>query len=304
MEPTFYRSDSVSMSGHYYQRPDELISFHDLLFRWHTVSFFTIPFFTVLRKKDDLFGFYLHLFKAESIVFQGNPSKDMDDAEAMRIKLIWQPPFYFNVRYDALFKDFDLLYFRRAEVEEIEEAYPECLITDAGLREQDEMYETTAKNIRKVAALTLWRMAISDQLPVEHPTSFKDGFRSPDSPAFWRKEDAPLPPICFLEIFRSSLGANIPVTIPERAKKKHNNKLDDFKPAIKALRNMGIRVDKKCAKILYSLYPHLTQEELGKLFPAKAGTKRSNATDRDRGRVLLGLKSSRKPPKGKGKSTT
>lgn len=170
MEPTFYRSDQMAMTGHYYHRTDELISFYDLLFRWPTVSFFTIPFFTVLRKKDGLFGFYLHLFKADSIVFLRDPSKDTNDAEAMRIKLAWQPPFHFGIHYEDLYAGFDLLYFRRSEVEEIEQAYPECHIVDANLREQDRLYETSAQNIRKVAALTLWRMAICDNLPIETPT--------------------------------------------------------------------------------------------------------------------------------------
>ncbi len=304
MEPTFFRSDEVSMVGNYYQKPDELISLYDLLFRWPTVSFFTIPFFTILRKKGDLFGFYLHLFKAESIVFQRDPSKDVSDAEAMRIKLAWQPPFHFGIHYEDLVRDFDLLYFRRAEVESIEQAYPECMIADDSLAKKDWMYETSARNIHRVAALTLHRMAVSDSCPVETPTSFRDGFHSPDSPAFWREGNTPLPTEYFPDIRRELLGANIPVTIPERAKKKRDNKLDDYKPVIKVLRNMGVRVDKKCAKILYSLYPHLTQEELGKLFPAKSGTKRSNASDRDRGRVLLGLKPSSKPPKEKDKPTT
>ena len=255
MEPTFHRSDQPSMEGYYFHRPGELISFYDLLLRWPTVSFFTIPFFTVLRKKSDLFGFYLHVFKAEGIVFQRSPSARQSDAEAMRIKLAWQPPFYFGIHYEDLFRDFDLLYFLRAEVEEIEQAYPECLITDAELQAKDYLYETSAKNIRKVAALTLWRMAICDKLPVEEPHSFKSGFRTPDSPDFWRKADALLPERCFLDIFRESIGANLPVTIPERANKKRDNRLDDYKPVIKVLRDMGVRVDKKCAKIVYSLYP-------------------------------------------------
>lgn len=303
MTPTFYRADAASADGYYYHKPDELISFYDLLFRWPTVSFFTIPFFMVSRLKDGVAGFFLHLFKADSIVFQRSPSKDTNDAEAMRIKLAWVPPSCFNSHYQLLYEEFDLLYFRRAEVEEIEQAYPECLITDASLREKDRMYETSTKNIRKVAALTLYRMAICDSKPVEEANSFREGLHNPDSPVFWRKQDTPAPTY-FPDILRDLLGADIVMPMPERAKKKRSNKLEDYKPVIKALRSMGVRVDRKCAKIIYSLYPHLTQEEIGKLFPAKAGTKRSNASDRDRGRVLLELKPSSKPPKMEAKTTT
>jgi len=303
MEPTFYKADADSMEGYYYHRPDELICFYDLLFRWPTVSFYTIPFFTVSRMKDDVRGFYLHLFKADSIVFQKAPSTRQTDAESMRIKLAWVPPSYFGSHYTLLYEEFDLLYFLRVEVEEIEQAYPECLVTDAALREQDRLYETSTKNIRKVGALTLYRMAICDKEPAEDPNSFRDGLRNPDSPAFWQKQDAPAP-VYYPDILRNLLGADIVMPMPERAKKKRNNNLEDYKPVIKALRDMGIRVDKKCAKIIYSLYPHLTQEDIGALFPARSNTKRSSATDRDRGRVLLGLKPSSKPPQRKDKPTT
>lgn len=257
MTPTFYRADADSADGYYYHKPGELISFYDLLFRWPTVSFFTIPYFTVLRKKDGVAGFYLHLFKADSIVFQRSPSARQNDAEDMRIKLAWVPPSYFTSHYELLYSEFDLLYFLRAEVEEIEKAYPECLITDAELRAKDYLYETSAKNIRKVAALTLWRMAICDAEPVEEPNSFREGRNNPDFPAFWRKQDTPAPPY-FPDILQDLLGADIVMPMPDRAKKKCDNNLDDYKPVMKALRDMGVRVDKKCAKIVYSLYPHLT----------------------------------------------
>ena len=178
MEPTFYRADAASMEGYYYHRPNELISFYDLLFRWATVSFYTIPFFTVSRVKDGVLGFYLHLYKADSIVFHKDPSGKQTDAEAMRVKLAWVPPAYFNSHYQLLYEEFDLLYFLRSEVEEIEQAYPECLVTDAALRDQDPMYETSTKNIRKVGTLTLYRMAISDKEPVEEPNAFKYCFKT------------------------------------------------------------------------------------------------------------------------------
>lgn len=302
MEPTFYKADTDSATGYYYHKPDELISFYDLLFRWPTVSFFTIPYFVVSRIKDGVPGFYLHLYKADSVVFQKKLSAKQTDAESMRIKLAWVPPSYFGSHYTLLYEEFDLLYFLRAEVEEIERANPECLVTDADVRKQDYLYETSTRNIRKVAALTLYRMAICDTEPVEEPHSFRDGLRNPDFPAFWQKQNAPAQTY-YPDIYQDLLGADIVMPLPERAKKKRDNKLEDYKPVIKVLRNMGVRVDKKCAKILYSLYPHLTQEEIGKLFPAKSGTKRSNATDRERGRVLLGLKPSSKPPKEKDKPT-
>ena len=306
MELTFYRSDEPSMVANYYYKPEELISFHDLLYRWPMCSYYTIPFFTVLRRKAEEIGFYLHLFRAESIAFRKSPGIKQTDAETLIIKVAWLPPFYFRIHYEDLYADFDLLYFRLSQVEEIERAYPECLITDPEIIAKDWMNETSKRNIRKVAALSVWRMAACDLLPVEKPNTFIEGYRNPDHSAFWTgtREDESFRIPYFPDILRDKLGADIPVTIPERAKKKRSNNLEDIKPVIKTLRNMGVRVDKKCAKIIYSLYPHLTQEEIGALFPAKSNTKRSNATDRDRGRVLLGLKPSSKPPQRKAKPTT
>ena len=101
MELNFYRSDEPSMVANYYYRPEELISFHDLLYRWPMCSYYTISFFTILRRKGEEIGFYLHLYKAESIAFRKSPDIKKTDAETLIIKVTWLPPFYFRIHYEV-----------------------------------------------------------------------------------------------------------------------------------------------------------------------------------------------------------
>ena len=65
----FKTTDIPSFVEHIYRRPDELIGFADLLMRWPSLSFFKVPFFTVMRRVGDDVGFYLHLYEAVSIAF-------------------------------------------------------------------------------------------------------------------------------------------------------------------------------------------------------------------------------------------
>ena len=280
------------MTAKYYLKPEKLISFYDLCFRWSMCSYYTIPFFTVLRKKGDQFGFYLHLYKAESISFSKTPGVRQPNANSLTIKLAWFPPFYFRIRYEDLYAEFEMLYFKLDEVTAIEEAHPECFISDPEIIGKGKLNETTKNTIAKVAALTLWRMASEDLLPDEGRNTFIEGFQDPNRSAFWTgmREAQSFQIPYFPDILCDRLEPNIPVTLPKRAKKKRTSKLEDYEPIVQVLQGMGIRDQKKCAKIVYSLYPFLTQEEIGTLFPAKPGTKISSATARDRGRVLLGLR--------------
>lgn len=307
MEPTFFRSDETSFTDRIYHRPAELISFADLLLRWPSLGFFTIPFFTILRKKNDIYGFYLHVYEAKSIGIQKSPAAPkQSDAEALMIQLALHPPYTFRLRYEHLFLNFDILYFLRSEVEALEQAHPECTITNDALSKRNPLYETTRKNIRHVAALTLNRMASSANTAEEYRTTFTDGFIDPEHHQWWSdtfEEQTSSPMIFSDELPKEYLWGTLPAPLPKERKHGKNNDLNPIREVIKTLRSMGIREEKKSAKIIYHLYPRLTQEEIGSLYPAKSGKERTSKSDRDRGRVLLGFKADKKPPAKKGKPT-
>ena len=221
MEPPLFRAtDNASAIEHVYHRPDELIGFADLLLRWPSLSFFKVPFFTVMRKVGDDFGFYLHLYEAQSIAFSDTLPEGVSEttreapyeengtqkprrknatprqktaaeleADRMFIYLRFQTPLYFRLRFEHLYDNFDKLYFLRSEVEAIEKAHPECRITSPLTADEDSryygLYITTEKNIAEVAHQTLIRMANCTSMPVQHPGSFRSGLLSPDSGGWW-----------------------------------------------------------------------------------------------------------------------
>ena len=227
------------------------------------------------------------------------------EAESLHIELKILFPAMFRIHYEDLYLNFDALYFRRSEVEAIEQAYPECLITNIRDRDADSLYTTTEKNIAGVGAMALINMVTGPALPVHHSASFRDGLHSPDS--WWdngKRDQESFSLMYFLTLMEEFIWPNIPIDMPERPKKSRTTDLDDIKPTIAALKPLGIREDEKFAKITYSLFPFLSYEEIGALFPAKPGSTRSRATDRDRGRVLLGMKPPRKPPQRGGGATT
>ena len=221
MEPPLFRStDNASGNEEVYHRPDELIGFADLLLRWPSLSFFKVPFFTVMRRVGEDFGFYLHLYEAKSITFSDTLPEGVSEttteaafeedgsqkprrknaaprqktaaeleADCMYICLRYQNPFYFRNRYEHLYDNFARLYFLRSEVEAIEKAHPECRITSP-LKAREEsryygLYMTTEDNIPEVAHQTLIRMANCVSAPVQHPTSFRSGLMAPDSGGWW-----------------------------------------------------------------------------------------------------------------------
>ncbi len=338
MDIPFFRSvDNASGTDFFYHRPDELISFSELLLRWSSLSFFKIPFFTVMRRVGEDFGFYMRLFEAYSIAFSDTlpggvsettrESEYMEDgtqkthrknarprqkteaeleADRMYVYLRLQSPFTFRLRYEHLYENFGRLYFLRSEVEGIEKAYPECRITDMRFENpssgaHSSLYKTTEKNIADVGGLTLYRMASCPDLPKQHPGTFRTGLLCPETGAWWGCGDGEDRaetsfPIPYLPtILTPNLWPDIPVAMPESPKKSRGTKLKNIWPKIAVLKRLGVREQEKMAKIIYALHPFLTDEEIGRLLPAKPGTKTSKETDRDRGRILLGKKKLRKP---------
>lgn len=339
MEAPFFQSvENASFMMHEYHRPDELIGFADLMLRWSSLSFFKIPFFTIMRKLDDKFGFYLHLYEAKAITFSDilpegvsettrDPAFEEDgtqkpvrknaklrqkteaelEADRMHIYLRFIPPFNFRIWYEDLYDKFSRLYFLRSEVETLEKVHPECRITyplpDVEDSRLTGLYRTTEKNISDVAHVILLRMASSPAVPEQPRNAFREGLARPESGLWWdhkgimdkeRNNNSytlsllPRPP-------EDSIWPDLPIITPENPKKKRNTKLKDIWPKIAVLERLGIRKQDKMAKIIFSLHPFLTDDEVGKLFPAKRGVKTSKETDRDRGRILLGKRKPRKP---------
>ena len=140
-------------------------------------------------------------------------------------------------------------------------------------------------------------MASCPAFPVERPNAFRDGLLHPDGgswPLTAKRDENSFPIPHLPTISRENVWPNVHVDMPEKLERKRNNDLADIAPKIAVLKRMGIREPKKLAKIIYSLHPFLSHGEIGALFPANPKSVRNKATDRDRGRVLLGLKAPRK----------
>jgi hypothetical protein len=348
MEPPLFRSvDNASLIEHLYHRPDELIGFADLLLRWSSLSFFKVPFFTIMRRVGDDFGFYLHLYEAKSIAFSdalpegvsqetkespyaedgtqksrrknAKPRQKTEaelEADRMYIYLRFQPPLLFRSRYEHLYANFCRLYFLRSEVEAIEKTHPECRISAPPRKDPDGrfdgLYTTTEKNISEVAHIVLLRMVSGPEMPVQHSNTFRDGLLCPESGMWWNHKGTMNKervnssfPISPLPSFPpGNIWPDVPVIMPENPKKSRTTKLAAIWPKIAVLKRLGVREQDKMAKIIYALHPFLTDEEIGKLFPAKQGAITSPETNRDRGRILLGKRKPRKPAQGKPKTST
>ncbi|MCD8139035.1 MAG: hypothetical protein LUE17_04515 [Planctomycetaceae bacterium] len=306
MDVRYFRSDETSLLNNDHFAPSQLISFTDLLLRWNVLSHYTIPFFTVLRMRDGVPGYYLHFLEAISIGFQCDPDKPKQtDAEAIMIQCRIHPPYNLRIRYEYLYEKFDMLYFLREEVEAIEKEYREIRIENQRLIKENPLNKTTRKNLRQVASLTLRNIMTVDGLPEESNHSFRDRYMATGH-HWWsgerEKDSFPLDDLDDLP--EELIGANLPAPFPKTRKHKKNNDLKPIEEVIAVLKQMGIRQQKKSAKIIYHLYPNLTQEEIGKLYPGRLEESRTKNSDRDRARVLLGLKPSSKPPSTKGKPTT
>lgn len=207
------------------------------------------------------------------------------------------------------------MYFLRSEVETIEEAYPECRITYPLPDQEDSrltgLYKTTEANIPDVAHVTLIRMTSSPLVPVQSSNTFREGLALPESGVWWahkgimdkERNNNSFPISLLPRLPEDSIWPDIPVVMPENPKKKRTTKLRDIWPKIVILQRLGIRKQEKMAKIIYSLHPFLTDEEVGRLFPAKPGTITSKETNRDRGRILLGKKKPRNHHNGNLKPT-
>ncbi|MDR1535207.1 MAG: hypothetical protein LBU64_08950 [Planctomycetota bacterium] len=185
----FFKShDEFAPMDFVYHTPGKLIGFADLLLRRPGMSFYPVPFFAVLRTVGEVPGFYPHLLEAYSIGFsQVLDAKRKTTAESLMIYLRCQYPQWFRLRYEHPFDAFDMLYFLREEVEAIEKSHPECRIVNPVHSGQDPLAVTTRKNISKVAAKTLYRLASCHPLPEESPGTFRLGFLS--SKASWWSEE-------------------------------------------------------------------------------------------------------------------
>lgn len=189
----------------------------------------------------------------------------------------------------------------------MERRFPEILLTDPRIRNQDSPFTTTEENITRVAPLALYYWHCIHGIlgesvdyidesgkQTQAPTGMK-GF-TPGKTA-WKLNDGIHFPgrrwEKYRELSREQVSPTLPFEMPITFKRSRNNDMREFPPVTAQLEGMGIANVRNRAKIIYSLFPQLSHGEIGLLFPASPDTKTSKQTDRDRGRWLLGLKSSR-----------
>jgi len=299
---------------HVMRDPDELISFRNLLMRWHHNSFYIVSYCAGLvdpeKDEDGKYKHSLRLRVAKRIAAKTIPI-DVDETDKDAIKNRREMVVTLaNCKQDKSLKTFplfckmfNLLYFDVAEVEAMERRFPEILLTDPRIQNQDPLYTTTEENIDRIAplalyywhcihgsfdgavdyidetldAMDLWRIT-KDRKSRNTGWKLNDGIHFPGRR--WKK---------YLQLPAENLSPTLPFEMPKKFKRSRNNDIREYEPFAKQLENLGIDNEKNRAKIVACLFPQLNHGEIGRLFPASAKAKRSKETDRDHGRWLLDL---------------
>lgn len=297
---------------HVLRRPDEIISFAKLLMRWRHNSFYIVSYCAGLKgpqPDSNNFNYDMRLRIAKRIAVKTtpieNPEKDASQntheliitlADCKQDRSLKTFPLFCNL--------FNLLYFDTADIEAMEQRFPEIVLTDPLIQNLDPLYTTTKENLNRVAPLTLYywhcirgnlgesvnyvddtqeirnyMAELKGHLPRHEAWKLNDGIHYPS-----RKFKE------FLELSAESVSPTLPYELPLKFKRSRKNNIDDFKPLAAQLEGMGIDDAKNRARIVYSLFPQLSHGEIGRIFPVTTETKPSKQTDRDRGRWLLGLK--------------
>ena len=303
---------------HVMRRPEELISFRQLLMRWRHNSFYIVSFCAgLVEAAKDEHGkhpYAMRLRIAKRIAARtaapdtgDGKKKDPKNRHELVVTLA-------NCKQDRTLRTFplfcnyfNLLYFDIADVEAMEKRFPEILLTDPKIQNLDPLYTTTEANIDQVAPLALyyWHcidgsfdtvVSYIDDSPkgmsndnwlnkdqVRKATVWKlnDGIHYPEKQ--WKK---------YMKMPAEKITPTLSYQMPLKFKRSRKNDLQEFKPLVDQLQNEGMVIydERICAKIIYSLFPQLSHGESGALFPASPNVITSKQTDRDRGRWLLGLK--------------
>lgn len=285
-----------------YRSVDELISFADLLLRWPFRSFYQVSLYAGLDTPEDPDSYRLKMRLAHGIGLRRKTPAELEDARAEAkaegkgrvvddsdiVVALWDCRKHWH-RLDTLFPNADMIYFDLAEVEAVEREHPECRIIDIARRDVHPLFVTTPKNIREVAALTLYHWEIIGGIRDERFYYRDDGI-NPD--LIWQMDDTihfPKEKI-LRQLPRDRTWPDLPTVKPKTQKYKRNNDLDEPKRRLEELRRLGIREKRKLAEIIFMLFPNLTQAEIGTLIPGSEGTIVGYKTARDRGRELLGKK--------------
>ena len=300
---------------HVMRCPEELISFRDLLLRWRHNSFYIVSYCAGLldpEKQEN--GKYTHNMRlriAKRIAAKTTAiESDNDDKNAIKnrreivVTLADCKQDHFLKTFPLFCNHFNLLYFDISAVVEMERRFPEILLADPTILNQDPLYTTTEENINRVAPLALYywhcingnlgmavhyvdraqeiddfMAKVKGHLPKYVSWGLNDGIHYPH----WRLEK-------FKEFSDEMMSPTLPHELPKKFKRSRKNELREFSPLVSQLESMGIDDARNQAKIIYSLFPQLSHGEIGRLLPASPDTKTSSQTDRDRGRWLLGLK--------------
>ena len=282
-----------------YRTVDELISFADLLLRWPFRSFYLISFYAGLETPETPQNYYLHMRLAHGIGLRRKTPAELEEArqKAKRenkdkvvddtdiVVALWDCLKYLY-RFELVFANADMLYFDLAEVEAVEREHPECRVIDVAQRDVHPLFVTTPKNIRDVAALTLYHWGIIGGIR-DKSYYYVDEELYPKQE--WKMVDEiHFPEEAYRRLPKERIWPDLPTIRPKNPKYKRKNDLSEPMRRLAELRRLGIREKRKLAEIIFMLFPNLTQAEIGTLIPGSEGTIVSCKTPRDRGRELLG----------------
>lgn len=291
-----------------YRTVDELISFTDLLLRWPFRSFYLVSQYAGLETPENPGDYALQMRLAHGIGLRRKTPAELADAQekakaeakekgkeqAVRVVdetdivvALWNCTKNWH-RLDTVFTNADMLYFDLAEVEAVEVEHPECRIIDIAQRDVHPLFVATPKNIREVAALTLYHWEIICGIKGERFYYRDDGLYPGET---WGISDTiHFPEEALRKLPRDRTWPDLPTIRPKAPKYKRTNDLSEPKRRLEELRCLGIREKKKLAEIIFMLFPSLTQAEIGGLIPGSENSIVSYKTARDRGRELLGKK--------------
>ena len=306
---------------HVIRNPNEIISFSKLLLRWRHNSFYVVSYCAGLMvpnpDKNDKYEHVMRLRIAKKVAVKttlhsaedekGGRSEKRNHEIVVILANGKQDPTLST--FPAFCNIFPLLYFDLSEVEAMEERFPEIMLIDPAIQQQDPLFTTTPENLCQVAPLALYywhcvRGSLGESIDYIDYSQKQETFHfpgvkaKPQQQGIWKLNDGIHYPVGkwkqYMRLPPEKVLPTLPVDMPVKFKRSRKNDLDEYRPLVEQLQSTGIEDQRNQAKIIYGLFPQLSHSEIGRLFPASQATKPSKGTDRDRGRILLGLKQAHK----------
>lgn len=311
--PRFLKNSQIMdiQPHHVLRRPEELISFRDLLLRWWHNSFYNVSYcigaFDPETVENDKLMYAMRVNIAKRIAVETtrldiseNDKNGIKNRHELRIILAKCKKDPSLKTFPLFCTYFNLLYFDIADVEDLEQRFRQIRWTDPSIQNKDPLYTTTKENINRVAPLALYYWHCINGT-IGTGVSYCD--RTQKIPSYkkdyipqcvsWKLDDGIHYPSGklkkYTELSAESVSPTLPFEMPTKFKRSRKNEIREYRPLIEQLEALGIDDVKNRAKITYSLFSQLSHGEIGRMFPASSYTKTSKQTDRDRGRWLLGL---------------